>query len=282
MRDINYFNNISIGQYIDVESPIHRLTPRIKYVILFGLVFLILSAPTFFGAFVGIIAAIMLQALSKLPISHMLRSLKPLIFLGLLSLVMQFLFKWPGDRSSDILRIGSLKVSWYELTIVASILARAAGMILALGWFTSVITEYEAADEIDHFIGTVLRNSQIAHKASLIAATTIKFVPIVAGELEDIVKAQASRGATFGSESLHPLAKARNYLPLFVPVTIRALERAEILAEAMEARCYGGKKNPLPPSPIGRKEKMIAAGILGAVAGVWLIDFYVAKPWIRP
>jgi len=282
MRDINYFNNISIGQYVDIESPIHRLTPRSKYGFLLAFSCLVLSTPTFLGAFAGIIAAIILQAVSKLPISYMFRSLKPLIFLGLLSLFMQFLFSWPEDNSSTIMGIGQLEVSWYELTVVGSILARAAGMILLFGWFTSVTTEHEASDEIDHIIVAVLRNSQIAHKASMIAATTIKFVPIVAGELEDIVKAQASRGATFGSKSLNPLAKARNYLPLFVPVTIRALERAEILAEAMEARCYGGKKNFFPPSPMSRKEKLIATGILAIVAGIWLIDFYVAKPWIRP
>ncbi|HOX92967.1 MAG TPA: CbiQ family ECF transporter T component, partial [Spirochaetales bacterium] len=48
----------------------------------------------------------------------------------------------------------------------------------------------------------------------------------------------ASRGADFGSRSINPFRKARAYVPLIVPVTIRALERAEALAEAMEARCY--------------------------------------------
>ena len=65
-------------------------------------------------------------------------------------------------------------------------------------------------------------------------------MPIVAGELEAIVKAQAARGADFGSGRGGPIKKTRAYLPLFVPVTIRALERAEALAEAMEVRCYSG------------------------------------------
>jgi energy-coupling factor transport system permease protein len=63
-------------------------------------------------------------------------------------------------------------------------------------------------------------------------------VPILVAELESIAKAQASRGADFGSGRGGPIAKARAYLPLFVPVTVRALERAEIMAEAMEARGY--------------------------------------------
>ena len=66
-------------------------------------------------------------------------------------------------------------------------------------------------------------------------------MPIIVGELEAIAKAQASRGADFGSGRGGPIAKARAYLPLFVPVTVRALERAELLAEAMEARGYTGE-----------------------------------------
>jgi energy-coupling factor transport system permease protein len=69
----------------------------------------------------------------------------------------------------------------------------------------------------------------------------LRFVPIIALELENITKAQASRGASFGSGRGGPIAKARAYIPIFVPVIIRALERAELLVEAMEARCYVGE-----------------------------------------
>ncbi len=68
-----------------------------------------------------------------------------------------------------------------------------------------------------------------------------RFIPIIAGELEAIVKAQASRGADFGGRGFNPIAKVIAYIPLVVPVTIRALERANALADAMEARCYSSR-----------------------------------------
>jgi energy-coupling factor transport system permease protein len=80
-----------------------------------------------------------------------------------------------------------------------------------------------------------------AHSLALAVAVAFRFIPIVAGELESVVKAQAARGADFGAGRGGPIRKARAYLPLIVPVTIRALERAEMLAEAMEARCYRPK-----------------------------------------
>jgi energy-coupling factor transport system permease protein len=72
-------------------------------------------------------------------------------------------------------------------------------------------------------------------------AVAFRFIPIITGELESVVKAQAARGADFGRKKGGPIRKARAYLPLLLPVTIRALERAEALAEAMEARCYSSK-----------------------------------------
>jgi len=78
-----------------------------------------------------------------------------------------------------------------------------------------------------------------ARAFALMIAVAFRFIPIVAGEFESVVKAQAARGADFGVGARNPIRKAKAYVPLIVPVTIRALERAEALAEAMEARCYG-------------------------------------------
>ncbi len=282
MKDIDFFSNISIGQYLEIKSPIHALSPSTKYGLLGSIVFLILASPTSLGVLMGILIVIILEIISRLSTAIMFRSLNALPALGLLSFFLQFIFNWPGDHSAYVLSIGIFHLSWYEFSIVVSILARAAGMIMAMGWFTSVITEHEAADEIDWIIRRLFRKSSIAHKASLIVAATLRFVPIIAGELEDIAKAQASRGATFGTKTRNPIQKARNYLPLFVPVTIRALEKAEMLAEAMEARCYTGESVREPPSPSSITEKLLAVGIAALVVAIWFADYFIARPWIRP
>jgi energy-coupling factor transport system permease protein len=99
-------------------------------------------------------------------------------------------------------------------------------------------------------------------------------VPILAGELESIAKAQASRGANFGSGRGGPIAKARAYLPLFVPVTIRALERAEILAEAMEARGYAEEgRTRLASYPRQKGESLVKLAALAACAASFIIDY---------
>ena len=99
-------------------------------------------------------------------------------------------------------------------------------------------------------------------------------MPIIVGELEAIAKAQASRGADFGAGRGGPIAKARAYLPLFVPVTVRALERAELLAEAMESRGYTGvERTRLACYPKQRGEALAALAAIVVCAASFALDY---------
>ena len=52
------------------------------------------------------------------------------------------------------------------------------------------------------------------------------------------MKAQMARGADFESGNI--ISRAKNLVPLLVPLFINAFRRADDLATAMEARCYKG------------------------------------------
>lgn len=287
MKSLEFFRNISIGQYIDIASPMHALHPAAKFALLFCISILALTAPTFTGAGAALLVAVLCILLARLPLSMAARPLKSLLYVAVLTILLQFLFSWPGDQSLRVLSLGkslyALSLTLYETGIVASIVIRAAAMMLTLGWFTSIITEQDAIRSIERFLRRALRDSTIAHQVALVSAMALRFVPIIAGELEDIVKAQASRGASFGSDTRNPIAKARAYLPLFVPVTIRALERAELLAEAMEARCYTGRgRTEQALSPIPKSQILLILGAVLATAALWWVDLTLCKPWIRP
>ena len=55
------------------------------------------------------------------------------------------------------------------------------------------------------------------------------------------MKAQSARGADFVTGSI--IQRAKNMVPLLVPLFISAFRRADELAIAMEARCYRGGVN---------------------------------------
>ena len=72
----------------------------------------------------------------------------------------------------------------------------------------------------------------------MMMSIALRFIPTLIDETDNIMKAQASRGAAFDEGGLINRAKA--LLPILVPLFLNAIKRAEELAMAMEARCYHG------------------------------------------
>ncbi len=283
MKNLEFFRNIGIGQYIDSGSWFHGLKPSTKYLMLLALSAPLLAAPTPGGIGVAILATLALAAASRIPLSFLLRALKPILPVIALMAALQFLFRWPGDRSAVLVSVGPFSLTLRELWMVAIVLLRSGGMMALVGWFTSVTTEADAARGIEDILRPLAARSAFVHRISLAAATAIRFVPIVAGELEEIVKAQACRGADFGAGRKNVIAKAKAYLPLFVPVTIRALERAELLAEAMEARCYTGEgRTPPAKKPASAGEIAAAASFVLFAILVLFADNRYIEALIRP
>ncbi|HOV93696.1 MAG TPA: energy-coupling factor transporter transmembrane component T [Spirochaetales bacterium] len=283
MKSLEFFRNISIGQYIGTDSWFHGLKPAAKYVIVLGLTVLAIAAPSPVGAALSIMVAFLVALGSRIKLSFLLRSVKPVLPVILLTAVLQFLFAWPGDNSSVLLRAGIFSVTVYEVWLVVMILLKATAMIIIVGWFTSVTTESDIARGIEDILRPFDSKYFPVHRLALAVSTSIRFIPIVAGELEEIVKAQASRGADFGAGKKNVFALARGYLPLFVPVMVRSLERAEILAEAMEARCYTGVGQTQPPkTPRRRGDVAFLVSFVALIVLVLIGDKLEFSTWIRP
>jgi energy-coupling factor transport system permease protein len=81
-----------------------------------------------------------------------------------------------------------------------------------------------------------------AHELALVLTLTLRFLPLLAQEMERIIKAQTSRGADFGGSRWNFVQRARRMFPLLIPLFVTSLRRAEDLIQAMEARCYLGGK----------------------------------------
>jgi energy-coupling factor transport system permease protein len=239
MKTLEFFANVSIGQYIDSGSFVHRLTPATKF---FGIVvfFIVMFATTNVTGTVLLGLCVLAAALvAKVNPLFLLRGIKPalpfLIILSILTLIFQ-----SGSSGPALLSLGPLSIHAATLLALLLLFARFAAVLAAIGLLTSVTAEQEIAHGIEDFLAPLGRIGFPAHEFSLMIAVALRFVPIVTGELESIVKAQASRGGDFGASGINPIRKARSYLPLFVPLVVRTLERAELLVEAMEARCYTG------------------------------------------
>ena len=77
----------------------------------------------------------------------------------------------------------------------------------------------------------------------------LRFMPLLSEELRAVRAAQASRGAAFEDAGL--VRRLRAYGGLMVPLFVGLFRRADRLASAMEARCYGA--SGVPTSLDGRR-----------------------------
>lgn len=116
-------SKMTFGQYVNVDSWIHKLDPRTKILVLFTMmigIFLINNLYVLLGCF-GFILLIVLS--SKIPLNKFLNSFKMIAMLLIFTTAFQILFNTTGD----ILEINGIKITQdFTLTILSLI------MIIAL------------------------------------------------------------------------------------------------------------------------------------------------------
>lgn len=239
MKGLEFWKHVSIGRYVESDSMVHRMSPSTKYLWLLAVVL-----PASVSRSAVVVAAVtllplVLAPLARVRIRFLLRGILPVLPFVALAAAIQLLISWPNDGSLVLAAIGPVSVTAREALAVLTMGLRFVAIMTAIGLFTSVTSEGDTARGVEDLFAPLAAVGFPARPLALMIAVAFRFIPIVAGEFESVVKAQAARGADFGAGARGPIRKAKAYLPLLVPVTIRALERAEALAEAMEARCYG-------------------------------------------
>ena len=273
MKNIEFFRSVSIGQYFDSKTIIQSLTPYTKYLGLFSLTTPALFSPSWLGVLWAFAGALFISFMAHIPPGFLFRGLKPAIPVLIITAILQVLFSWSTDTSVRILNIGPISITLMELRLAGMTTIRLIAMMIILGLFTSVITERETACGVEDFFAPLAKTGFPAHSLAMAIAIAFRFIPIITGELESIVKAQASRGGNFGIGRFNLIRTLKAYLPLFVPVLIRSLERAEKLAEAMECRGYTGRKRTryamfkMVKGEIAMRIGIILFGTVGIFAG---------------
>ena len=227
--------DITIGQYFPGETFIHKLDPRIKILII-GLYITSLFFINNFIPYIFIFGFIMLViAISKVPFKFILKGLKPLIFIILITFSIN-IFLTKGDNI--IFRLGPLRVYEEGLRLGTFMALRLILLITGTSLLTLTTSPIALTDAIEKLLNPFKRVGLPAHELAMMMTIALRFIPTLLEETDKIMKAQMARGADFESGNI--LRRAKNLVPLLVPLFINAFRRADELATAMEARCYRG------------------------------------------
>jgi energy-coupling factor transport system permease protein len=198
-------------------------------------------APSWRGLIAGLVAALAGLALARVPLGYALRGLLPplpfLLFLALL----QVLFGFGAEGGKVLLDYPPVVISTTDLVAAGELLLRFAALILAISLVSLTLSTTELVRGLESLLRPLAAVGLPTHDFVLMVQVTLRFVPLLAQEAERIAKAQASRGAEWGTRGGGLLKRVRQAMPLILPLFLTALRRAENLALAMAARGYAGR-----------------------------------------
>lgn len=226
--------DITLGQYYPADSVIHKLDPRTK---LFGTLLFIISVFSFDGLLgFGVITLFMFGIiyLSKVPLSFMVRGLRAIVILLLIAGALN-LFLTPGQPLITLWKIVITKEGVKNASLMT---VRMIYLIMGTSVMTLTTTPNQLTDGLEKSLRPLSKIHVPVHEIAMMMSIALRFIPILIEETDKIMKAQMARGADFESGGL--IKKAKNMVPLLVPLFVSAFRRANDLALAMEARCYVG------------------------------------------
>ncbi len=237
--------DITLGQYYPADSILHKLDPRVKLVTTIVFLIALFVANDWIGYLVATIFLVAVIRLSKVPFHFMVKGLKAIFFILLITMIFN-LFLTPGDVV--LVQFWKLKITDKGLHTAIFMAIRLIYLILGSSVMTLTTTPNDLTDGLEKLMSPLKKLHVPVHEVAMMMSIALRFIPILLEETDKIMKAQIARGADFENGNL--IQKAKNLVPLLVPLFISAFRRANDLAMAMEARCYRGGEGRTKMKPL--------------------------------
>lgn len=238
MSDFEYLKNLSMGQYLPIQSFIHRRDPRVKLIAAALLIFSLTLTRSLIGLGIGLIVVFLLLILSRVPAVYALRGLLPPLPFLLILAVLQVFISPHSANSEPILWILGIGIFVEGIQAAILLLMKFFGLIMLFTIISASISTLELIHGLDLLFKPLNRFGIRTDAAAMTVQIAFRFVPFLAISAERIAKAQASRGAEWGSGRMNLVKKVRQIVPLLVPLFSSSLRQAETLADAMLARGF--------------------------------------------
>lgn len=270
--------DVSLGQYYEANSFVHKLDPRTK--LLFVVLFLVATfvAKNIY-AFVLLVSLITLFVIiSRVPFRIIFKGLKPLVVIILFTAILNIFFTkgenylWgtviiPNVWRVDIYREGLINAGILAVRIITLLVGTSL-------FFSYTTTPIELTDGIETGLAPLKKIKVPIHEFAMMMTIALRFIPTLIDETGKIMNAQKSRGADFSNGGLVKRAKA--LIPIIIPLFVSAFRRADELATAMECRCYhgGNGRTRMKILKMKFRDYFMMFVSFAMVAGVILINIY--------
>lgn len=230
--------DLTFGQYYPSDSVVHRMDARVKILLMILYIAAIFFISSYFGYAVTLIFILTFSLVSKVPITKILKSVKRITVILVITALLNLFFVKTGKVIADW---WIFTITDYGLNYAIMMALRLTFLVIGTTFLTLTTTPTELTDGLESLM-TPLKYVKIpVHDIAVIMSIALRFIPTLMEETQKIMNAQKARGATFDTGHLHQRAKA--LLPVLIPLFVNAFRRADELAFALDARCYNATEN---------------------------------------
>jgi len=226
-------NNIALGRYLPLNSIVHKMDPRFKLVAMLVLMVAIFFPSGYIGYVIIGIFVLFALLLAKLNFTMIIRAMKPMLFMLVFLTFVNTLVLRTGYVLVDLF---GFKVYSDAIFQTLYITIRLLLMIMVTTILTASTKPLDLTLAIEDLFSPLKRFGFPAHEIAMMISIALRFIPTLIDETNRIMKAQASRGVDLKEGSFKE--KIMAVLSLIVPLFVSSFQRAEELADAMEARGY--------------------------------------------
>lgn len=227
--------DITLGQYFPGNSPIHRLDPRTKLIVLVVYIVALFLAQSWISYGVMFLFLAYTIRISTIPLKAILKGMKPLVMILIFTGVLNLFFTREGPV---LVEFWGLVITLDGVKRAVLMMARILMLITCTFLLTYTTSPIALTDGLESLMGPLKKIGVPVHELSMMMCIALRFIPTLIEETDKIMSAQKARGADFENGSL--VERARALIPILVPLFVSAFRRADELATAMECRCYQG------------------------------------------
>jgi energy-coupling factor transport system permease protein len=226
---------IASFKYLDKSTPIHRLDPRTKIVLLLCAAFTAASLRDLRALLVLLALTIVYYALARLPWKETRTAWK--FFLFFIVVVVGFNTLIAGSGAPDqgavvLVRLPlGIQITWQNVIEALSIMTR-----MLIGAFMAIPITFTIPPTR---FGVAFRGMGLNDKIAFAVDLAIRLVPTYAADFRSTIDAQRARGYEVDTLKGGVFERVRRLAPLAVPVTMNAIMSGDDITNALDMRGFG-------------------------------------------
>lgn len=263
--------DITIGQYYNGDSVVHRLDARIKIVLTLAFIISIFICKSFPALGLMVLFTLIVVLISGVPLRMVLKSIKPIAIIVVFTSILNIFY----------VKGGTPLIDWHFIHISSNgvftalfMAVRIICLVVISSMLTYTTTPTMLTDAIEKLLSPLKIFKIPVATLAMMMTLALRFIPTLIDEIDRITNAQKARGANLDDGKFIDRVKA--LVPIIVPLFVSSIRRAYELADAMDCRCYTGGPNRtrMKQMKLHTRDFIAIAVIVIFVAGIILLNHF--------